>query len=89
MTTIDETAKALWDLASVYLALRDCSSAYRTRKVWREGLEVAMKIKGSQGQRRVVWVKTEHPFTAIRDVPLNKVPGVLIAVGCIRAAMHR
>jgi len=24
----------------------------------------------------------------IRDVPLNKVPGVLIAVGCIRAAMH-
>jgi hypothetical protein len=24
----------------------------------------------------------------LRDVPLNKVPGVLIAVGCIRAAMH-
>jgi hypothetical protein len=24
----------------------------------------------------------------IRDVPLNKVPGVLIAVGCIREAMH-
>ena len=30
-----------------------------------EGLEVAMKIKGSQGKRRVEWVKTEHPFTAI------------------------
>jgi hypothetical protein len=27
-------------------------------------LEVAMKIKGSQGQRRVEWVKVEHPFTA-------------------------
>ncbi|MFZ4674770.1 MAG: hypothetical protein ACOYM4_03580 [Nodosilinea sp.] len=24
----------------------------------------------------------------LRDVPLNKVPGVLIAVGCIREAMH-
>lgn len=58
-------AKALWDLASVYLALRDCPRAYLTRKVWREGLEVAIKIKGSQGQRRVVWLKTEHPFTAI------------------------
>lgn len=23
-----------------------------------------MKIKGSQGQRRVVWVNSEHPFTA-------------------------
>ena len=57
-------AKALWDLASVYLALRNCPSAYRTRKAWRDGLEVAMKIKGSQGQRRVVWIKTEHPFTA-------------------------
>jgi hypothetical protein len=31
-------------------------------KVWREGLEVAIKIKGSQGQRRVVWLKVEHPF---------------------------
>jgi len=57
-------AKALWKLASVYLANRDCPS-YRTRKVWREGLEVAIKIKGSQGQRRVVWIKSEHPFTAI------------------------
>jgi len=24
-----------------------------------------MKIKGSQGNRRVEWVKSEHPFTAI------------------------
>ena len=27
--------------------------------------EVAIKIKGSQGNRRVEWVKPEHPFTAI------------------------
>lgn len=38
---------------------------YPYRKVWREGLEVAMKIKGSQGRRRVEWVRVEHPFTAI------------------------
>ena len=38
---------------------------YPFRKVWREGLEVAIKIKGSQGQRRVVWLKVDHPFTAI------------------------
>lgn len=30
-------AKALWDLANIYLALRDCPSGYHTRKVWREG----------------------------------------------------
>jgi hypothetical protein len=41
------------------------SPQYRRRKVWREGLEVAMKLKGSQGQKRVVWVKSEHPWTAI------------------------
>ena len=32
----------------------------------RLGLEVAMKIKGSQGRRRVKWVKPEHPYTARR-----------------------
>lgn len=35
-------AKALWDLASIYLVLRECLGRYHTRKVWREGLEVAM-----------------------------------------------
>lgn len=55
----------LWHLASVYLPTRDYPAAYGHRKVWREGLEVAMKIKGSQGHRRVEWVKVEHPFTAI------------------------
>jgi hypothetical protein len=36
--------------------------------VSREGLEAAMKIKGSQGQRRIEWVKVEHPFTAISSL---------------------
>lgn len=55
----------LWNLASVYLKTGDYHPDYGHRKVWREGLEVAMKIKGSQGNRRVEWVKIEHPFTAI------------------------
>lgn len=57
--------KALWQLASVYLKGEETHPAYQYRKVWREGLEVAMKVKGSQGNRRVEWVKAEHPFTAI------------------------
>jgi hypothetical protein len=57
--------KALWKLASVYLKSGEAHSDYHRRKVWREGLEVAMKIKGSQGKRRVEWVYPEHPFTAI------------------------
>jgi hypothetical protein len=56
---------ALWQLASVTLAPGDAHPDYGRRKVWPEGLEVAMKIKGSQGQKRVEWVKLEHPFTAI------------------------
>ncbi len=57
--------KALWKLASVSLKAGEAHPDYRRRKVWREGLEVAMKIKGSQGQRQVESVKAEHPFTAI------------------------
>lgn len=60
--------KTLWSLASVFLKRRETTPVYQRRKVWRQGLEVAMKIKGSQGQRRVVWVKTEHPFTAISPI---------------------
>ena len=56
---------ALWKVASQYLPTVDIPPYYHRRKVWRYGLEVAMKIKGSQGQRRVEWVKTEHPFTAL------------------------
>jgi hypothetical protein len=57
--------KELWKLASIYLPAKMTTDAYPYKKVWREGLEVAMKIKGSQGKPRVEWVFREHPFTAI------------------------
>lgn len=57
--------KALWKLASLWLKAGEVHPDYGHRKVWRKGLEVAMKIKGSQGKPRVEWVKVEHPFTAI------------------------
>ena len=63
--------KELWKLASVYLPKRMTSEAFPHRKVWREGLEVAMKVKGSQGKPRREWLKQEHPFTAIS--PANEV----------------
>lgn len=44
--------KTLWKLASIYLKTGEAHRNYDRRKVWREGLEVAMRIKGSQGQRR-------------------------------------
>ncbi len=56
---------ALWKLSSVCVEAGEAHPDYRRPQVWREGLEVAMKVKGSQGQRRVEWVKAEHPFTAI------------------------
>jgi len=58
-------AQQLWKLASVYLKQSEVSREYGHRKVWREGVEVAIKIKGSQGHRRVEWVKPEHAYTAI------------------------
>ncbi len=57
--------KTLWRLASVWLKGGETPAADGQRKVWRAGLEVAMKIKGSQGQRRIEWVKTAYPFTII------------------------
>ena len=57
--------QVLWKFASVRLKADEVHPAYPYRKVWRLGLEVAMKIKGSQGRRRVEWVRVEHPFTAI------------------------
>ena len=62
---------ALWKLASVSLKTGEAHPDYGRRKVWRQGLEVAIKIKGSQGRKRVAWVKVEHPFTAIS--PANDV----------------
>jgi hypothetical protein len=52
-------------LASVILKPSEIPANYGYRKVWQFGLEVAMKIKGSQGRKRVEWVSIEHPFTAI------------------------
>jgi hypothetical protein len=60
-------AQQLWQRASVYLKSTEVSREYAHRKVWRHGLEVAIKIKGSQGNRRVAWLKPEHPYTAISD----------------------
>jgi hypothetical protein len=57
--------KALWPLASERLSNQGLAATYAFRKVWRVGLEVAIKIKGSQGQRRVVWLNVDHPFTAL------------------------
>jgi hypothetical protein len=51
----------------VYLKQSEITPDYPYRKVWREGLEVAIKIKGSQGRPRIEWVKAEHPLTAISD----------------------
>ena len=45
--------KTSWPLTSEYLPDRGLSVSYPHRKVWREGLEVAMKVKGSQD--RVGW----------------------------------
>lgn len=58
-------AKLLWPKASVYLKAKEYSPAFGHRKVWPEGLEVAMKVKSSQGRQRIEWVKPEHPYTAI------------------------
>ena len=57
--------KELWKLASVYLLETERTQSYGYRKVWREGLEVAIKVKGSQGKPHIEWVRPEHPFTAI------------------------
>jgi hypothetical protein len=62
-------------LASVILKPSERPANYGYRKVWQFGLEVGMKIKGSQGRKRVEWVNIEHPFTAISassDVHANR-----------------
>ncbi len=57
--------KELWKLASEWLTYAQVNPEYGHLKVWREGLEVAIKIKASQGHRRALWLKVEHPFTAL------------------------
>ena len=53
------------NLRFVWLKAGEAHPDYGRRKVWGEGLSVAMKIKSSQGHKRVEWIKAEHPFTAI------------------------
>ena len=51
---------------SVLLKFREYSRAYGHRKVWREGKESGCQwCCGSQGKKRVEWIKPEHPYTAI------------------------
>ena len=59
------SGQALGKLASVRLKPDQVHPDYPYRKVWRQGLEVAVKVKGSQGRKRVECVRVEHPFTAI------------------------
>ncbi|MCA6592138.1 MAG: IS1 family transposase, partial [Pseudanabaena sp. M38BS1SP1A06MG] len=60
-------AQQLWQMASVNIKATEVSREYGHHKVWRYGLEVAIKIKGSHGNHPVEWVKPEHPYTAISD----------------------
>lgn len=58
-------SKVLWKLAIVWLKEQNWSAVYNYRQVWQEGLEVAMKIKSSQGRVRREWLKVEQSGTAI------------------------
>jgi hypothetical protein len=49
----------------VFLPASQTTHSFGYRKVWREGLEVAIKVKGSQGMPHIEWIRPEHPFTAI------------------------
>jgi hypothetical protein len=60
--------KVLWHLASVFLPSAQTTDVFGYRKVWREGLEVAMKVKGSQGTPQIEWIMPEHPFTVISSL---------------------
>lgn len=62
-------AKALWQKASIWLKTHEVSSTFPYRKVWRFGLEVARKVKGSQGHRRWEWPRPKHPYTAVSPEP--------------------
>lgn len=50
------------------MMITEVHSNYPYRIGSREGLEAAMRIKGSQGRKRVERVKVGHPFTAISSV---------------------
>jgi hypothetical protein len=61
-------AQQLWKIASCCLKASEFSRADGYPKAWRQGLEVAIEIKGSQGNKGVKWLKPEHRYTAISPV---------------------
>lgn len=82
--------KALWKLASVYLKRGEAARHYPYRKVWREGLEVAMKIKvGGKAQdmregsfelsvgHKASLCGLNPPSFSLRHVPVLKGNGAL------------
>jgi hypothetical protein len=84
--------KELWKLASVYLPQRASTADDGYRQVWREGLAVAIKVKGSQGKPHVEWLRAEHPFTAISppsDVHANHNEAQNSALRRRASAYHR
>lgn len=58
-------SKYFWQLAHVWLNPCETTPEFGFHKVWRQGFEVASKVKKSQGRRRVRRSKPEHPFTAV------------------------
>lgn len=60
-------AQWFWKLAHVWLQHSTLPATYPHRKVWREGIEVASNVKGSQGHRRIKRPHAEHPFTSLSD----------------------
>ena len=60
-------ANCFWKLAHVWLGGTGFSQTYTRRKVLRQGIEVASKVKRSQGRRQVRRCKPEHPYTALSD----------------------
>lgn len=87
-------AQELWKLASVRLKYQQVSAQYGLLLVWREGLEVAIKSKGSQGRPRIESVKPEHPFIAISPasevhfLPVRK-PSIVRFDDALRAYRRR
>lgn len=56
----------------IHTAIQQRPRAYGHRKVWREGEESGCQwCCGSQGKKRVEWIKPEHPYTAISPKALG------------------
>jgi hypothetical protein len=60
--------KALWKLVRVYLPPSETTEAYRYRKVWQDGLEVAINVKGSQGTLHVEWIRQARAVSGTAEM---------------------